>query len=246
MKIEPEALSRLLTKAIAAGAVQESLLSWTWDISGDCLDPAEIVYHAGVRERANFKQVPSRQICIKARCRWCDACRAARANMWIARAFTEFQTSQRVWFVSLTATPDWHFVNELLCKDSLARSTRTWADLSEDQKFVALTRRMGVEITLFLKRLRKSSGAKLRYMLVFEAHKSGRPHAHILIHETEGSEFVRKKHIKQAWRAGFCDCKLKDVEIAYYICKYISKSRTRARVRASNRYGRNTPRDSEA
>jgi hypothetical protein len=93
------------------------------------------------------------------------------------------------------------------------------------------------EITKFLKRLRKESGARLRYMCVAEEHADGDPHWHVLLHEVSGD--VRKRSIQAQWKLGFSAAKLVDTSsgrAAAYPCKYLSKS-IAARVRASIRYG---------
>lgn len=94
-----------------------------------------------------------------------------------------------------------------------------------------------MEITKYLKRVRKKSGAPLRYILVAEAHKSGLPHYHMLIHECDPSRQVRHKDLTAAWSWGFTRFKLVETSnTAWYVCKYLSKAQL-ARVRASVRYG---------
>lgn len=83
--------------------------------------------------------------------------------------------------------------------------------------------------------------AKLRYVIVTEAHKVSEvfPHYHILIHEV--SDTLTADSIKAQWRSrvGFIDRKLVrgSPEGMLYLCKYLSKD-NRARVRASIGYGR--------
>ena len=97
------------------------------------------------------------------------------------------------------------------------------------------------EITLWLKRMRKKSD--FRYLLVAEAHKSGAPHFHALIHEMDPLRPCRERDMRKAWRGiGFLHAKLiREGEddagrASHYLTKYISKSMIR-RVRASFRYG---------
>lgn len=84
--------------------------------------------------------------------------------------------------------------------------------------------------------------ARIRYVIVTEAHKAAEvfPHYHILIHECDHQ--LTADHIKDQWRSriGFIDRKLVkgEPEAMLYLCKYLTKS-SLARVRASNGYGRN-------
>ena len=109
--------------------------------------------------------------------------------------------------------------------------------LSPHDQFMERMTEIGREVTLYLKRVRKESGARVRYLLVAEAHKSGLPHLHILVHEASPDKPVRHKTLEGQWKLGFTRFKLAhDVKTASYVCKYISKALL-ARVRASLRYG---------
>lgn len=80
----------------------------------------------------------------------------------------------------------------------------------------------------------KKSGGRLRFLLVYEAHKDGFPHLHALIHEQ--GEVVTKRELQKQWPYGFTTVKVCDVATSHYVTKYLTKS-VRARVRASQRYG---------
>ena len=109
--------------------------------------------------------------------------------------------------------------------------------LSPHDQFMERMTEIGREVTLYLKRVRKESGARVRYLLVAEAHKTGLPHLHILVHEASPDMPVRHKTLEGQWKLGFTRFKLAhDVKTASYVCKYISKALL-ARVRASLRYG---------
>lgn len=130
--------------------------------------------------------------------------------------------------------------------------------LSADEQFDLLTRETSRLVTLYFKRLRKGEigdrtrdglqtgetaswqfpPASFRYMVVAEAHKSGLPHYHVLLHELAGCQPVRKAAIKRHWSAGFSDAKLvHDERAATYAAKYLGKAGL-VRVRASIGYGR--------
>lgn len=97
---------------------------------------------------------------------------------------------------------------------------------------------IGPEITRYLKRVRKESKSSFRYLLVMEAHKSGLPHYHMLLHEKPFGGEIPKRILKYQWHLGHTDFKLVDdaQHKAEYMCKYLAKSLL-ARVRASKGYG---------
>ena len=110
--------------------------------------------------------------------------------------------------------------------------------LDLDDQYAELHRQCSIEITLFVKRLRKATGASIRYIIVAEAHKDGEPHYHMLVHE-QPSDAILHRHLKAAWQAGFSDWKLlTDERGVTYATKYLFKD-ARARVRASVAYGNN-------
>ena len=147
------------------------------------------------------------------------------------RAAAEISQAQRTWFVTLTIRPGQLFLCEALAsKRDVGYQSRT-QDEQEGARFAVIVE----ELQKFLKRIRKNSKAKLRYILVQELHKNGNPHYHMLIHEVEGT--LTKAVIQSAWSWGFSQVKLTDPRTAIYVCKYLSKSQG-ARVRASLGYGR--------
>lgn len=172
---------------------------------------------------------------VAVRCRKCETCLKARAAHWRMRAVQEYRLARRTWFGTLTLEPSAHFKALSQARVALAREGIDFETLSGEEQLSERHKQIAPLITLFLKRIRKRSGAKLRYMLVMEAHKSGLPHYHILIHESVGS--VLHRQLQGCWDHGFSNWKLvADDEAASYVCKYLAKSAL-ARVRASVRYG---------
>lgn len=173
------------------------------------------------------------------RCRKCAACRRARAGFWRLLAKRELERSARTWFGTLTLAPDQHF--QMLCRARLrlARKAIRFGELSPDRQFLEVASEAGKEITRWLKRVRKESAAPIKYLLVTEAHKSGLPHFHLLIHEQDAARPVRHKVLAAQWQLGFSRFNLVDESpnVAGYVTKYISKSNL-GRVRASIAYGR--------
>lgn len=152
---------------------------------------------------------------ISVRCRKCDPCKKSKKNYWGHRIVNESKLAKRNWFVTLTL-------------GSKMRSIEN-----------AQTQLIGFqkEVTKFLKRVRKTSKAKLRYCCVFEAHKDETPHAHLIIHEIEGTVTVRD--IRENWIIGFEQTRLikgDTADTCWYVAKYIAKSPVH-RIRCSLHYG---------
>lgn len=115
--------------------------------------------------------------------------------------------------------------------------------LADEDKFRERVATINAEITKYLKRVRKQCSAKLRFLVVAEAHKEemeGLPHFHLLVHETSADAPITKRALQGQWKLGFTSFKLaKDQRGASYPCKYLTKSML-ARVRGSKHYGSNT------
>lgn len=142
------------------------------------------------------------------RCRNCPGCLRARRFLWTMRAEAEWWQAERSWFF-----------------------TGTFKDQTADYDVVRQ------EVTRFLKRVRKRSEDKVRYLILPEPHKSGMLHVHGLIH---GKETLKYRQIHASWQAGFSVVKLaKDHRTAGYVCKYSTKGLhdgpdvLRPRIRAS-------------
>lgn len=170
------------------------------------------------------------------RCRACKKCLAAKASHWRLRAQAECRAAVRTWFGTLTLNPTEQFLALARARDYTAKSGIDFDALSDGEKFAERVRAVGPAITKYLKRLRKQSGAKVRYLIVAEEHRSGAPHWHILLHEVLSAP-VREALLSAEWKLGFCKWRLvKDHAVAGYVAKYISKTML-ARVRASKDYG---------
>jgi len=150
---------------------------------------------------------------------------------------TECKLAERNWLGTLTLRPDRQQHALDVARLAEARQGCDFDALSVEEQF---RKRHGViskEITRWMKRVRKNSGAPLRFFLVVEAHKSGAPHYHVIIHESDPAKPVRHAVLVKAWTWGFSKFNLlHDKTAAAYATKYLSKS-SLARVRASERYG---------
>lgn len=157
------------------------------------------------------------------RCRKCPNCVTARSRMWSMRAMHESDQSARTWLTTLTVSPEYR----LQLRINSRRATG-------GEEFSGLAAALGKWFTLYLKRVRKETGVKLRFLSAFEAHKDGFPHLHALIHEQDMP--VRKECLNRQWPWGFSHHKLVDSNASRYVTKYISKE-MHNRVRASLHYG---------
>lgn len=180
------------------------------------------------------------------RCRKCGNCKKGRSRMWYSRAVAETLAAKRTWFGTITLDPHNHHLSLLGARQRARKTGVDWDSLDEDAQFSRVHREIGVHLQLWLKRVRKNSNAPLRFFLVCEKHKSGLPHYHCLVHETDELRPVTKRQLVAAWSLGrITKFKLvKDPKQAGYLCKYLAKSAL-GRVRASARYGQALSRHSE-
>jgi len=209
--------------------------------AGDCLRPIDMSIRGAPDPTmvglGKEKDLPA-IVNFSARCRKCETCLRHRQSLWTARAIAECGVSTRTWFGTLTVGPDRRVSALYRAQVTVARSSgERWAQLDTAEQFRYVVDVLSRDVTLYLKRIRKASGVRFRYLLVSEAHKDGFPHFHVLLHE-HGSA-IPKRCLDAHWRVGFSQWRLVgmgDKAQAGYVCKYLSKSAL-TRVRASQRYG---------
>lgn len=241
----PQRFAETARTALDGGAVIESLGRLSWNLARTCEAP--VYRQMTSRDQpegpwiTRTRTASSRSdIDFEVPCRRCGSCLKRRAAHWRMRAAAETAAAPRTWFVTLTFSPAEHF--RMMCQASarLTRSGASFEALGADEQFAERHRECAKEITLWLKRVRKNSGVELRYFLVAEAHKSGLPHYHLLVHEVREDAPVRAKVLKGAWKAGFSSVELvaqaEGQRSAAYVAKYMSKDAS-ARARASRGYG---------
>lgn len=173
---------------------------------------------------------------LEVRCRKCPQCLRARSALWRMRASAETTFSARTWFGTLTLSPACHSQALSIVQAVEALNGIDYDLLDASEQFTLLVTQIGREITKYIKRLRKQSGASLRYLLVVEKHQSGVPHFHMLVHEPFIDQSIGERELRKQWTLGFSKWKLADTKHPGYVCKYISKS-AESRVRASLHYG---------
>lgn len=256
-----------LMAAIAWKAEVVSPCHVRWDISGNCTDPIELPLQAHNKKLRKFLPLELRKQLgpqwyeglmalglgqhevrtegvlfadMKIRCRKCAWCLAVRAALWRRRATSETMASVRSWMCTFTLSPDEHCRVGWECVKADSRNGDVFERRPEDEQFRLRCAVIGRYFTRYWKRVRKESGAPLRYLLIAERHTeklAGLPHYHALVHERDALRPVRKRVLKSQWPYGFTDVKLvEDVEQATYPCKYLSKEMA-TRVRASLHYG---------
>ena len=244
--VRPSVAHALALKAAAAGALPRTVKTrhglaiqgyTEWDVSGSCQNPQRIeVWARAFPFEIERGYRPIRVIIMDTKCRKCENCQRARSALWRGRALDEMSRSHRTWFCTFTLNPDAYYRMTCLAAVKASAKGVELGDRPGDENRRVLIEGF-IELTKWLKRLRKNTGAKVRYLLVNEWHKSGVPHWHMLLHETSGSP-IKWRDLDGLWVHGFTTFKLAaDKRAAIYIAKYIAKD-AQASVRASLGYGR--------
>lgn len=222
-------LTTMRSLVVQGDAIATGPLRALRPLAGNCTAPVQITEAGGTYDRPHLDTL--------VRCRKCEACLKHRRAVWSARARYMIGSHERTWMVTLTCTADAHY--RLLLR-AIKRERDKGCDPSEwssDEEFKRRADEFGKEVTLWLKRVR-ISGARFSYLMVVEAHKTGLPHVHLLVHESNGCTY---RALTSAWRLGFAHAKLVEgPKAALYVTKYLMKSAL-ARVRASLLYGKQPP-----
>lgn len=239
----------VVRRGLDKGLRLETQMRSAWDISGGCQSPVPFEMNGLPRRLEGGRHVRAKglphSLLLTVRCRKCAWCLGRRRNLWAFRGQVEIASAPRTWFGTLTMGPTEHALMRYRASSRLWRGGTDIELLSAREQFEELCKEFGVEVTLWLKRIRKKLKGKLRYLLVFERHKSGLPHAHILVHDIDESNPVRHAALTAEWKLGFTKFKLceaigETAKAAWYVAKYLSKS-CESRVRASLRYGQVQP-----
>lgn len=237
----------VLRRALRSGGVRTSMMVTEWDACGvgklKCSRP--IPRTITFRHRPLglpiwqdvAKSIQGRMdLDLEVRCRRCPECLKARAAHWRLRMLAEIARSRRTWFATYTFRLELQYCATCEATVGVKGGSPPFGELPPDEQFAARHKHLQPYFTHYFKRIRKA-GYRLRYCLVAEAHKSGLPHYHALIHE--GDDPVPHRVLSGEWTSGFSVIKLVDTatpKAAAYCAKYLSKS-VLARVRASQRYG---------
>lgn len=208
-QISVERLRQIATKAVVNGygeVIRPRVVKL--NLAMDCEEP--YAFELFARSRKIIGRVVYTVI-GESRCRKCFSCVRRKSLFWTGRAVTEFLQAPRTWFGTLTLSPEEHFRIDARAQARLWSKSVDWRRLSAMEQFEERAKEVGLEMTNFIKRLRKGNGVvsdagpalphlgvKIRYLLIAEQHDSvhtsdemrGRPHYHMLIHEQEAGALV--------------------------------------------------------
>jgi len=157
-------------------------------------------------------------------CRKCAGCLDVRRWRWRRRAEIEFKAWPWTWFCTFTVSPE----------HRLRAAIAARRDYGSDS-YENVVKVINKWYTRYMKRVRKESGAKIRFVLAAEPHANGFPHLHALVHEVSGH--ATKRCLQGQWPYGFTNVRKGDISKTAYVTKYIAKQMT-GRVHASLHYGR--------
>lgn len=211
----------------------------TWPLAGRCTSP-HLMSKSGSIE--GFRGNRFMETVVAVRCRQCPACLRQKAREWAARGVREIGFWPRTYFGTLTLSPEEHVRALAEASVELAQDGVDVSTLTDHETFTYRTAQIGKWVTRYVKRCRKEmTGAQLRYVLVAEAHTSGLPHLHMLVHEAKpfsSDAWDTYCVLKSQWTHGHSAWEGvgHDPRAARYVTKYLHKSAL-ARVRASARYG---------
>lgn len=241
--------TRAIARKIMEGAPVErtGLASFRIDAAGSCEKPVGFTHAYGSvadpAERARRALLGDRAVFLDGdgRCRRCGACLAYRRRLWAGRAAVEVATARRTWWGTLTQRPAARAHQLYEAQLRAYRSGVDYDGLPKAERYARLVSVLGGRFGLYMKRLRKAKGVKVRYLLVAEPHKNGDPHLHVLLHEM--GEPIAKSVLEKQWTDGFSSWRLVEAthdshqKVAWYITKYMLKAEDGPRLRASFRYG---------
>lgn len=210
---------------------------WTLEVSGDCSSPLTVRQHS---------LKPDLRAKYRVRCRKCGPCRRAMRNYWGFAAMNQTleaaKSGHRTWFGTLTCDASWQ--GELLTRairKAPAGCTADWKNPMCEERYRRVSAEFLREVQKYWKRLR-NAGHAFKYIVVFEPHESGLPHAHFLLHEQDGT--ILQRSLKAEWPCGFTRFNLvggrarnaaAPNRAAWYVVKYLTKA-TQTRLRASKGY----------
>lgn len=158
-----------------------------------------------------FNKKESEGVSVQLPCGQCIGCRLERSRQWAVRCMHEASLYKDNCFLTLT------FNNDNLNSDG------------------SLVKR---DFVLFMKRLRKKFGSKIRFFHCGEyGSKLSRPHHHACIFNfdfpdkvlwtvRDGIKLYRSKSLEKLWPYGFCTIGSVTFESAAYVARYITKKIT--------------------
>lgn len=142
------------------------------------------------------------QMRINVDCGKCYHCRETKINSWVSRMYAHSEDFPYVYFVTLTYRPFYSLgsVSSLVFK-KLSGALWHFDNFNENHRYgwnpCVLQKR---HYQLFLKRLRKFTGASITYVVCGEyGHKYGRPHFHIILFSKSP---ITESDVSRSWSIG--------------------------------------------
>lgn len=165
------------------------------------------------------------------RCHRCDVCRSYRAYRWTLRSRAEARRAARNWLITLTFGAS--------ARARLAgAATHLGGEWSQAERLATVA---APEVQKFIKRARRAQ-LIFRMAWAIEHHKSGWPHAHLLLHEGKAGEkplwIETVDVLRRSWEIGISDIRECEPKGVGYVSKYVAKGPAK-RMRASRLYGLN-------
>lgn len=238
--VSDHAARRLAAKLALAGATVRG--SHAPSVSANwvpwCDEPVEVVRRVrsshGQIENGVRKDRRALEVSMRVPCRKCARCMKFRRLRWRQRMINELlmadDAGRRSWMVTLTFDP-LHLAG--------VRSEAVKFVRGGKPDIEALEMAAYGHVQKWLKRVRKQSRARFRYVAVCEfGDLNGRIHFHLLLHEVHG--LVLYQHLKRTWRSRVAEAHLVDCSgergvlgAASYVSKYLTKALQRPRASAS-------------
>lgn len=201
--------------------------SWTVVHSPEmpyCDEPVTIIRR--VRAGGGLAPVRSLEVSMFGPCRKCEKCLQFRQMKWRQRAYNEIMQSPRTWWCTLTFSPH-HLAGIFAESVGLKGNAKQRVDAAAYK-----------HVQRYIKRVRKASRAKLRYLAIFElGEETGRAHYHLFVHEVDRP--ITKSLLEAQWRS-VSHFRLTDRADAERRASYVTTYATKSfdiRPRASNGYG---------
>lgn len=158
---------------------------------------------------------------IEIPCGRCIGCRLAYSRQWADRCMCEKENHDESWFVTLTYSPENMPYSEYIDNDGVITDVGT------------LVKR---DFQLFMKRLRKNTGQKVRYFAAGEyGSETARPHYHAIIfglhlddltvykRNFQGDIYYNSETLSKIWNQGHVVIAEVTWESCAYVARYIMK-----------------------
>lgn len=181
-------------------------------------------------------------------CGQCIGCRIMQREDWTTRIEMEARCypKDQVWFITLTYD-DNHVPGMITKTGEIMRKVQyTWRPGAERPESVQIL--LYTDIQAFLKRLRKATGARLRYFCAGEyGEKTARPHYHMIlygwkpddlesIYKKRCNGYFTSKKMAELWGMGQIQIAQAVPETYRYVAGYVTKKMYEINEKKANNY----------